>query len=160
MLPHKLLTFSNMYTIELILGNKGLDPVIRAAKLANDFAGCAGDILLIPGGRGSRRRGGCVRSETFSWYIFYRSKFHYLQEKVFGEIPHLLTARSLFYNPGFAGRGASGLLHDPPADGFADGFVAGIHVELGQDSGNMVVDGFGGDEEAGADLFVGQPFFQ
>ena len=48
----------------------------------------------------------------------------------------------------------------PQADGFADGLCAGVDVQFGEDGGNVVVDGFGGDEEAGADLFVVQPFFQ
>ena len=36
---------SNMYTIEFILGDKSLDPVIGAAELADDGAGLAGDFL-------------------------------------------------------------------------------------------------------------------
>jgi hypothetical protein len=43
--PYKFFTFSDMDTIELILGDKGLDPVIGAAELADYFARCAGDIL-------------------------------------------------------------------------------------------------------------------
>jgi hypothetical protein len=45
MFSHKLLTFSDMYAIDLVFGDKGLDPVVRFAQLTNDGTRDSGDFL-------------------------------------------------------------------------------------------------------------------